>query len=75
MSLKKYIVTGNSSVTVSINVYAENEEEAMEKAASQFKGIRAYAGNGGFDKLIGVEGSGESISADCPVEFDDVIKD
>ena len=66
----KYTVFGHTEVTVSIQVEADDEAEAMEKAMKKFKGIREYAGNGGVGKLIGVEGSTETISADAPVEFD-----
>lgn len=69
----KFTVLGNTQVTVSIQVEANNEEEAYEKAKKQFKGIHAYVGNGGIDKLIGVEGKYETIAADEPVTFDDCL--
>lgn len=68
----KYVVFGVTEITVSIEVEAENENEALEKADKQFKGIHSYAGNGG-DKLIGVEGKSETIAADAPVEFNDCM--
>ena len=69
----KYIVLGNTSVTVSIAVEAGSEDEAYEEARKRFKGIHAYLGNGGHGKLIGVEGDTETIAADEPVTFDDII--
>lgn len=77
---KKLIVHGYTTVTVHcvIDVDEEEykngeitEEEIYEKATEQFGGIEAFCGNGGYDKLIGVEGSNESISADESVTFDD----
>ena len=73
--MKKYNVLGNASVTVCVTVEANSEEEAMNKANEQFNGIHSYCGNGGVDKLIGVEGSNVSIAADESVEFDDVMED
>lgn len=58
-------------VVVHITVEAENGDQAMEIAAHKFKGIHEYMGNGGSDKLIGVEGKNESITIDGEVEFDD----
>ena len=70
----RYTVLGNTQVTVSIEVEADDPGEAMQKAKRKFKGVKAYAGNGGTDKLIGVEGHGETIVADEPVVFDDCIE-
>lgn len=72
--MKTYIVLGNTQVTVSCKVRANSEAEATEKAKAQFGGIHAYAGNGGTDKLIGVEDARESIAADEPVIFDDCME-
>lgn len=71
--MKRFIVLGNTQVTISIEVEADNEKEAYEKAKKQFKGIHAYVGNGGTDKLIGVEGKHETIAADEPITFDDCL--
>lgn len=67
----KYDVHGTVPVVVHITVEAENGDQAMEIAAQKFKGIHEYMGNGGSDKLIGVEGKNESITIDGEVEFDD----
>ena len=69
----KFTVLGNTQVTVSIQVEANNEKEAYRKAQKQFKGVHSYNGNGGTDKLIGVEGKNETIVADEPVTFDDCL--
>ncbi len=69
----KYFVEGVAEAIVGIVVDAENEEEAIAKAYDQFGGIHAYAGNGGYDKVIGVNGSEECISCeDDSVEFREV---
>ena len=71
MSKKRYDVHGSVPVVVHITVEAENGDQAMEIAAQKFKGIHEYMGNSGCDKLIGVEGSNESITVEGNVEFDD----
>lgn len=70
MSKKKYDVHGTVTVVVHITVKAENGDQAMEIAKKKFRGVKEYVGNGGVDKLIGVEGSNESITIDGDVEFD-----
>lgn len=70
MSRKKYDVHGTVPVVVHITVEAENGDQAMEIAEKRFRGVKEYAGNGGCDKLIGVEGNNESITVDGNVEFD-----
>lgn len=71
MKKKKYDVHGVVPVVVHITVEAESEEQAIEIAGKKFKGVHEYMGNNGYDKLIGVEGSNESITIDGDVEFDD----
>lgn len=66
-----YRVFGHTQITVSTVVEAESEEEAIEIAEQSFEGVSSYAGNGGDDKLIGVEGENETIAADGDVVFDD----
>lgn len=68
---KKYDVHGTVPVVAHITVEAESEEEAIQKAYKEFGGVNAYCGNGGMDKLIGVEGDHESITVDGNAEFDD----
>ena len=67
----EYRVYGHTTVTVSTLVEANSEEEAIEKANQEFGGIHSYCGNGGTDKLIGVDGEYDTIEADDSVEFDD----
>ena len=59
--MKKYAVHGVVEVEVVKEVWANNEEDAYEKAADQLTSLNEYLGNGGDDKLIGVEGWGESV--------------
>lgn len=76
--MKRYRVTGHTTVTVSTVIEVSDEEaeeldeaEIYERAAAEFDGIGAFAGNGGIDKIIGVYGSHDTIDADEEVEFDD----
>lgn len=68
----KYRVIGTIQVSVGITVEAENEDDAIQKAYEEFGGVTGYCGNGGIDKLIGVDGDTEWIEADGIVEFNDV---
>ena len=74
--MKKIRVYGNASITVSCVVYLKDNEELDEDviydlANERFSGIEAYVGNGGYDKLIGVEGDEETISDDGYLDWDD----
>ena len=70
---KKYQVTGRCSIVCSMEVYAENEDEAIEIANDTFGSLTNYAGMGSCDCLIGVLTSedGRSIYPDSEPEFDD----
>ena len=67
-----YRVFGNTTVVVTVEVSARNEEEAYEKAAEQLSSLRSYAGNGGYDKLVGVSGDKQSVNIDEDIEYDDI---
>lgn len=69
--MKKYRVCGVTEVTVYKEVWANNEDEAMEKASEQLSSLTEYCGNGGYDKLIGVEGDDESVFSDGYIEWND----
>jgi len=70
--MKKYSVRGTTTVVVTKEVWANNEDEAYEKAFKQLNCLTAFCGNGGVDKLIGVYESDESLSADDTIEYDDI---
>lgn len=69
-----YDVHGTAKVVVTVTVEAETEEEAIEKATEEFGGLYGFVGNGGIDKLVGVNGLNEHIYADEEPEFDDVTE-
>ena len=69
--MKKYRVYGNTVVEVVKEVWANSEEEAYEKAEKQLYSLTEYVGNGGYDKLIGVDGNDESVAANENIEYDD----
>jgi hypothetical protein len=69
--MKKYQVIGTTTVTVYKEVWAANEEDAINKANNELQYLTAYCGNGGYDKLVGVEGENESIEADGWIEWND----
>ena len=68
----KYRVYEHTTVTVVVEVSADSEENAKEAALDQRDFLTSYCGNGGTDKLIGVDGDDESVSADEEIEYDDV---
>lgn len=70
--MKKYEVHGMVTVYVTKEVWANNEDEAIEKAESQLCCLTEYVGNGGWNKLCGVDGVGESISAYDDIDYTDV---
>lgn len=71
--MRKVRVYGQTTVTVCIEIEVDDgcadEEEIFDKAGREFGGIHSFAGNGGFDKIIGVSGSRESIEPDDWPEF------
>ena len=60
--MKKYAVHGVVEVEVIKEVWANSEDEAYDKAYEGLSCLTEYCGNGGHDKLIGVEEDGESVS-------------
>lgn len=78
--MKKIRVFGHATVTVSVLIEVEDneeltEEEIYDRARENFGGIMAFAGNGGTDKLIGVSDFEETISAGEEPEFDDFTEE
>ena len=69
--MKKYRVYGTTTVTVTKEVWANNEDEALEKAYSQLSCLTAYCGNGGYDKLVGVENADEIVEAFDDIKYND----
>lgn len=70
--MKKFKVMGTVEVTVYKEVWANCEEEAYNKAYRQLDTLTEYCGNGGYDKLVGVEEEGESVAADGIIEYNDI---
>jgi hypothetical protein len=70
--MKKYKVYGMVTVNVTKEVWANSEDEAREKAYDQLSCLTAYCGNGGYDKLVGVEDDGESVDVFEDIAYDEV---
>lgn len=63
--MPKYIVSGTCSISVSLVVEADSEEEAKKKAYDEWPGLSSYCGNGrGRGALIGTSDRALTISAD-----------
>jgi hypothetical protein len=60
----RYRVHGNTNVNITIEVTADSEAEAILKATDELDELIIFAGNGGTDKLVGVDLAEASISAD-----------
>lgn len=58
-----YEVYGEMTVSVGCRVEADDADEAMDKAADLIK-VSSFVGNGGSNKLIGVTGQHNWISAE-----------
>lgn len=74
--MKKYRVFGNTNVVVTTVIEIPDNEELTEdeiyaRAYETFEGVSSFAGNGGTDKLVGVNGKEDTIDADNEIEFDD----
>lgn len=71
--MKKFKVIGRVQVAVYKEVWANSEDEAYDKASEQLSCLTEYAGNGGWDKLIGVEEDGESVDTESnEIEYTDI---
>lgn len=70
--MNKYRVFGHTTVNVVIEVNAATGEAAYDVAFNERDSLTAYAGNGGTDKLIGVDEDESSVSADEQIEYDDI---
>ena len=78
--MKRLRVFGHATVTVSTVIEVKDdenltEEEIYDRAGENFGGIMSFVGNGGTDKLIGVDEYEETIAADDEPEFDDYAEE
>ena len=73
--MKKYKVYGTYTITIAKEVWANDEDEAVDKAAATFGGITEYCGNGGYDKLLGVDNDDESVAADGTEDWGEWIEE
>lgn len=70
--MKKYAVYGKVEVWVCVELEAEDKEEAIEKAFDECSSLDALVGNGGVDKMLGVQNTDTaevSISCGDDVEY------
>lgn len=62
--MKKYNVTLTFPLWLTLEVEAENKEEAEIKAVDEAY-ITGYCGNGGTDKLVGVTEGSIEVADEC----------
>lgn len=70
--MKKYRVCGTTTVTVVKEVWANSEDEAFDRAQNELDSLTEYCGNGGYDKLIGVDGEYESVAVYDSIRYDEI---
>ena len=70
--MKLYKVYGTTTVSVVKEVWANSEDEAYDRAQNELESLTEYCGNGGYDKLIGVDGEGESVACYDSICYDDI---
>jgi hypothetical protein len=70
--MKLYKVYGTTTVSVVKEVWANSEDEAYDRAQNELESLTEYCGNGGYDKLIGVDGDGESVACYDSICYDDI---
>lgn len=69
--MKKYIVSGEVTAYISVELEAESKEEALEMAYEECSGPMDFVGNGGTDKLIGVcDTNSATVSINCDEEIE-----
>ena len=74
MAKQIYEVRGTYTITVLKRVKANDEQEALELAERHFSGITEYCGNGGYDKLVGVDNDSESVEAEDYIEWQEAYE-
>lgn len=73
--MKKYAVYGKVTAFVCVELEAEDKKDAIERAYDECSSVMAFVGNGGTDKIIGVDNSDSaevSISCDDEIEYTEV---
>ena len=65
----RFKVYGSTTVNVVTVVEAACPDEALEVALGELNCLNQYVGNGGDDKMVGVEGDDDSVSADDEIEW------
>lgn len=68
--MKKYAVYGKVLTWVRVELEAKDKEDALEKAYEECSYVMALVGNGGTDKIIGVD---DTDSAKVSINCDDEI--
>jgi len=65
----RYKVYGHTTVSIVTEVEADSEGEALEVACGELDSLIPYVGNGGSDKLIGVDGENDTVGADDCIQW------
>ena len=69
--MKKYVVYGKVLAWVRVELEAEDNEDAFERAYDECSLVMALIGNGGTDKMIGVcDTNSATVSISCNDEIE-----
>lgn len=71
----KWKVYGKTTVSVCVNVEADDEDSAIDAAYDELSHLTSYAGNGGTDKLVGVNNRNCSIEPCDEIEYTEPVKE
>lgn len=70
--MPRYRINGYIPVSVTIELEANSREEAEDLAFDEYDMLSEYAGNGGYDKLVGTDRHEVSLSADGTLSITDI---
>lgn len=65
----KFRVYGTIAISVTVEIEAEDADEAIERAYEEFGGLTGYAGNGGPGKLVGTSQRNVTLDPDGEPDF------
>jgi hypothetical protein len=69
--MRTFTVEGTAEVGITIEVEANSEEEALEKAEEILPELTSYCGNGGTDQLVGIDCPEASLSPSWGINYTD----
>lgn len=72
--MPRFTVTLSIPVTATVEVEADDEESAEDKARDDCV-LQQLVGNGGMDKIVGVDASNVSLCPDSDPDLVDIVEE